>query len=439
MLARLAEDAAVHRFLLLASLVACNETSLGEVLYGTLEVRPAAVSLAGGCGYEERTVTLQSVGIVGVDVVSISLDGDGWALLQLPSVPFTIPTDSEVELVLLGNEGEATLTIETDIVGEAPIVVPLSATQNAPPTLAWVSPSDDDIVLPGAELIVAVDDAHDPVEDLVVRWSSNVDGTVGVGFGGENGQSATTWAEATGGDHVLTASVTDTCGTTASADVSICRQDGYLSETLDLSTWAMNGNARYDADNGWVELTDVSSTFQLGSAFQTTATTGDNVQLAFSFYVSGGTGADGFAVTALDTTRATSYVAQSGGCLGYGGGGVCGAFEPLYGWNVEVDTYYSGGLDPTTADHVSFHFDGDVAGYEAFAALPEMEDDAWHDMSIQVVAPRVTIAIDGVTYIDEDIEGHYDFPAEVGFTAATGGETNYHLIRSLAVIENVCE
>ena len=74
--------------------------------------------------------------------------------------------------------------------------------------------------------------------------------------------------------------------------------------------------------------------------------------------------------------------------LGYGGGGVCGAFEPLYGWTVEMDTFFSAGLDPTEEDHVSFHFDGDVAGYEVYAAVPDMEDDAWHEMVIEVEAPR---------------------------------------------------
>lgn len=425
--------------LVLLLFVSCSETGLDEVVYGTLLVAPEVVAFDGGCGYEERTVTLQSVGEVDIDVLSISLEGEGWSLLQLPSVPLTIPTGGEVELVLLGNEGDATLTILTDNAEDPTIEVPLSASQNGTPTISWVSPSEGDAVPPGAELIVQLEDADDPLDELVVRWTSDVDGTVGVGFGDENGQSRTVWAEATGGDHVLTATVTDTCGINGSATLSVCRQEGYVSDGLDLSTWALSGTARYDEENDQVELTDTSTTFQLGSAFQTTATTGDNVQLAFSFYVSGGTGADGFAITALDTTRASTYVAQSGGCLGYGGGGVCGAYEPLYGWNVEVDTFFSGGLDPTDADHVSFHFDGDVAGYEAFAALPEMEDDAWHDMTIQVVAPRVTITIDGVVYIDEDIEGHYDFPAEVGFTAATGGETNYHRIRGLAVIEDVCE
>ena len=118
---------------------------------------------------------------------------------------------------------------------------------------------------------------------------------------------------------------------------------------------------------------------------------------------------------------------------------MCGGVDPLYGWTIEVDTFFSPDVDPTPEDHISFHFDGNVVGYEAYAVLPEMEDDSWHDMVIDVVAPRVTVSIDGVVYLDEEMEGDFDFPALVGFTAATGGETNYHRIDSLTVIENLCE
>ena len=280
---------------------------------------------------------------------------------------------------------------------------------------------------------------RDALDDLFVAWSSDVDGSIDLAFADPTGLASIDWPDGTAGDHVLTATVTDTCGAETSVDRAVCRQGGFFGESLDLSTWEFQGDGRYDEGNGWVELTDTTGTFQLGSAFQSVETTGDDVALSFSFYVSGGSGADGFAVTALDTTRATTTLAHPGGCLGYGGGGICGTEAPLYGWTVEVDTYFSGGVDPTEQDHVSFHFDGDVVGWEAFANLPEMEDDSWHEMSIQVNAPRVVVAVDGVVYIDQDIPGHYDFPARVGFTAATGGETNFHLIDDLKVVESVCD
>lgn len=428
----------MQKLMALALVAGCTDYGITAEETGTLRVSPETVVLQGACAYEERTVTLESVGEYAVEISGLEVDGEGWALLDAPSLPASIPPGTNVEVVLLGNQGDAVLRVRSDDPDRPRQTVALVGGANDAPTITWLSPSADGVVQPGELLHVAVEDSHDAPEDLVVAWSSSADGAIDLAQADDQGEASTTWDAGSPGDQTLTATVTDSCGATGSASLEVCRQAGYLSDSLDLSTWELGGQARYDEENGWVELTDVDGTFQAGSAFQTTATTGDQVRLSFSFYVSGGTGADGFAVTALDTDRATGYMAQSGGCLGYGGGGVCGDHDPLYGWNVEVDTFFSAGLDPTEADHISFHFDGDVAGLEAWAELPELEDDAWHEMTIEVLAPRVSIAVDGVTYIDEDIEGYYDFPAEVGFTAATGGETNYHLIDDLAVIEDVC-
>lgn len=421
------------------SVAACSETGVKEIETGTLEVDPAQVVLSGSCSYEERVVTLSSVGEHAVTVNALTLQGEGWALLSAPPLPLSLPPGDQAEVVLLGQQGEARLQVGSDD-PEAPTqTVSLEGLANVPPVLAWVSPEEGAVVEPGDPLVVDVSDAQDDPTDLVVSWNSDVDGVVGAGIPDALGQAEVAWVDATGGNHRLSATVTDACGASTTVERSVCRQAGYASESLDLSTWTFEGSASYDTDAGWVELTSLTPTFQLGSAFQTIETRGDNVRLAFSFYVSGGTGADGFAVTALDTTRATTTLAHPGGCLGYGGGPVCGGVDPLYGWSIEVDTFFSAGVDPTPEDHISFHFDGDVVGYEAFAVLPDMEDEQWHDMVIEVVAPRVTVSIDGTVYLDEEFDGHYDFPALVGFTAATGGETNFHRIDGLTVIENLCE
>ena len=110
------------------------------------------------------------------------------------------------------------------------------------------------------------------------------------------------------------------------------------------------------------------------------------------------------------------------------------------GWSIEVDTWYNGEHnDPTSADHVSVHFDGNVNVPTVWAALPEMEDGNWHRMSVDVLGTWITVAIDGTTYIDQDVSQLTSFPAYVGFTAATGGATNYHLIDALEVEEFVCD
>ena len=40
--------------------------------------------------------------------------------------------------------------------------------------------------------------------------------------------------------------------------------------------------------------------------------------------------------------------------------------------------------------------------------------------------------------MDVELTGYFDFPAHVGFSAATGGLTNYHLIDALTVTDAAC-
>jgi hypothetical protein len=55
------------------------------------------------------------------------------------------------------------------------------------------------------------------------------------------------------------------------------------------------------------------------------------------------------------------------------------------------------------------------------------------------VAPRLTVQVDGTTYIDQDLSGNFSFSGYVGFTAGTGGDTNQHLIDELVVTDYSCD
>lgn len=56
-----------------------------------------------------------------------------------------------------------------------------------------------------------------------------------------------------------------------------------------------------------------------------------------------------------------------------------------------------------------------------------------------VVGSHVVVSIDGTTYMDTTIDELTPFSAYVGFTAATGSLTNYHLIDALSVEGFVCD
>ncbi|MFN7142444.1 MAG: lectin-like domain-containing protein [Myxococcota bacterium] len=432
--------------LLLLPLLACSEYTLegekpdpgleeNDPEYPQVQVQPRAVELGAVCGgVGESTVTVSNVGSAPLNVRGATVTGDAWVIGEV-TFPATLAVGDTLAIPVSGGPGSAVLTIVTDDPAKPEIEVPLSVTADAPPTATIRSPADGE-VLPGsgaATFAGTVSDDVDAPEALTVAWASDVDGVLGTGPAAATGETTVSWdpAARTAGTHLVTLTATDSCGQTAESFISVCQDQGYTADDLDLATWHFEGSARWDASNGWVELTTPTYD-QSGTAFQTGSTVGaDNVNIAFRFYVSGGSGADGISLTALDTTRMTGFVGSTGGGIGYAG---------LPGWSIEVDTWYNGEYgDPTQDDHVSIHFDGQPMGPAAWAALPEMEDGAWHDMEVSVLAPHVTVTIDGVTYIDTDLAGFTAFPAYVGFTGATGGSTNAHLIDALTVTRYVCD
>ena len=398
---------------------------------------PSAIDLGTRCGVApepvDTVVTVANEGDAALTLSEATVEGEGWTLGAF-TLPVTLLPGETTPFTVTGGEGPGLFTLRSDDPDEPTLEIPLASEGDAPPTAEIVDPLDGS-VLPVSAVTTMLGQLSDDggAELLELSWSSDVDGLLSTDLAAPDGSSAYLWDSAarSAGTHSVTLTVTDACGQSASDTVTFCQDEGYSADSLDLTTWHFEGSALYDSTNGWVEITKPLNT-QSGTAFQTAATVpADNVVVDFSFYVSGGSGADGFSLTALDTTRMTSFVGDSGGGIGYAG---------LPGWSIEVDTWYNPELgDPTPDDHVSFLFDGYPYTVYAWATLPEMEDGAWHTMQVSVIAPHVTVVIDGVTYIDQDIAGTYAFPAYVGFTAATGGATNYHLIDALEVTRYVCE
>ncbi|MCK6520636.1 hypothetical protein L6R49_04260 [Myxococcota bacterium] len=398
-----------------------------------LQVSPTAVALGPVCGEESVEVTLTNAGEGALTITALTPSG-AWTFTP-PSLPLVLNQGEQHTLTVTGGPGSGALTIESDDPSAPTLTVPLASDANAPPVLTFLAPGDGD-VLPVSvvtELVATLEDDRDAPESIGITWTSDVEGVLSTDPASSSGLVRYEWDAAArlSGTHLVTLTGTDSCGASSEVQVSFCQDAGYTADSLDLATWYFAGNASYDSTNSWVELTK-PLTSQSGTAFQTASTaSGDNVVIQFSFFASGGSGADGLSLTALDSSRMTGFVGELGGGLGYKG---------LPGWSVEIDTYYNGEYnDPTPVDHVSFHLDGDVYNPILWATLPEMEDGKWHEMSVSVSGTTVVVDVDGVNYINGTVSGITAFPAYVGFSASTGALTNSHLIDALEVTRSVCE
>ena len=401
-----------------------------EVLEPYLVVDPMSLSVEGVCGSEpySTSLTILNAGEGDLVISDIEVQAVGWSIVD-PLYPLVLPSGAIHTLPVETTEGSGLLTIYSNDPLEPALWVDVHATRDLSPNLSIQSPVDGDIIpVEGSDFVVQVSDAEDDSTGFSVSWYSDIDGLLDTTPVDVNGLSTLTGILPTHGAQEISALVVDSCGNEGFDAIGVCQQFGYETDNLDISTWNFEGSAQWDSTLGVVELTS-PITNSAGTAFSTASVVNaQQVEIEFLFFASGGSGADGFSLTALDESRMTGFVGQTGGGIGYAG---------MPGWSIEVDTYYNGS-DPTSADHVAFTFDGNVNSPVIWAALPEMEDGQWHSMRVAVNDPHVLVEIDGVEYLNQNVTGNLNFPAYVGFTAATGSLTNYHLIDSLTVTEEVC-
>ena len=163
----------------------------------------------------------------------------------------TVAAGEQAVISVSGSSGDGTLTIETDDAANPTLTVALSAVQNQPPTVTIADHGD--VVPPGGRATFTASVTDDDPDGVTLVWRSSEDGELGTG-------DTLQWdgPARTEGAHTVIVTATDACGAVASDETSVCQNAGYTEETLDLETWTFSGRAHWDADNGWVELTDTT-------------------------------------------------------------------------------------------------------------------------------------------------------------------------------------
>lgn len=186
--------------------------------------------------------------------------------------------------------------------------------------------------------------------------------------------------------------------------------------------WVRNGAATVDGHD--LVLTPAQPG-RAGSAFATSTLASNGLTARFVAELRGGTGADGLTFTLLDAAAPATSLGRRAGSLGYGG--LPNAIA------VTLDTYRNS-TDPGP------NFVGVATGRRApadalFYAASSTDvgplTTGTHTVLVTVYNGHVRVAVDGDLKIDVTVP----LPPRVrpGFTAATGGRSQRHVVRDVAI------
>ncbi len=140
----------------------------------------------------------------------------------------------------------------------------------------------------------------------------------------------------------------------------------------------------------------------------------------FNFRIGGGTGADGMTFAFVPDY---TYPDTEGGSLD---------FYNTSGYAVEFDTYYNPSVDPNE-HHIAVLYNS-YSNHLATANV-NVEDNQWHSCIIDFNMGHITVTIDNVQRLDYVILNYTPFTGYFGFTAATGGANNWHVIDNVVIYD----
>ena len=345
-------------------------------------------------------------------------------------------------------DGDATPDADPDTGADADADTPEPA---GVPSAEITQPAGRDVIEVGTPIDfrgVVGDTLHAPGM-LAVRWVSDVDGPLFDGPPNRDGLTGFTTDALTPGWHNITLIATNPDGAVANAQVRIGICQWGDPETFDTeingAAWRIYGDAFWDP-GGWLEMTgNVQGRKGAIYNIRDIVNPGD-VAIRFRIWTGGGTGADGFAMSVFDVADVAELdrlnaEAGSGGALGYGVGGDWGDWE-VDGFHVEFDTWhnvFNGDnelhTDPTPENHIGVMTNGDPGTHHLWAEIPTIEDQQWHDVTVEVEGARVVVTLDGVTVIDGEVPGLNFKGGFIGFSGTTGFFTNFHRFDRLQVLQ----
>lgn len=228
-------------------------------------------------------------------------------------------------------------------------------------------------------------------------------------------------------------SVTDPAITdTATVTTRVIKEGDYADDFgTDCGLWSYRGAAYRDEENGYVVLTkplgNQSGIIWLNDEFTS------SFSAQFRYKVGGGSGSDGFVFMFYKTK---DYEPADGGALAFNGGQPDG-YDPGYG--IEFDSWQNSAFDwepppvqgDPSANHIALIKDR-TDNHLVVVDDARCDDNQWHQVNVTVDSNAVAVEVDGDQVLGW--EGAIDRAfGGLGFGAATGGGTNWHIIDDVRI------
>jgi hypothetical protein len=188
------------------------------------------------------------------------------------------------------------------------------------------------------------------------------------------------------------------------------------------SDFTLYNNATYNSTEGRVYLTTAED-WKSGGMFFNDRVRSSYLEIAFDFEIGGGSGADGIALVFMDSPR-----------LGFDGGGL--GFHGTDGWAVEFDTWANSGetenhISVTTADDVNYYVNNNIPDFEDTGIFSC--EVIFNQGYLEVYLENPSISFEKTKVIEYTFTNLTEINSYIGFTAATGGLNNNHIVDNVRI------
>jgi len=386
-----------------------------------IAVSPATLDWRAACNTEPADLTVTNEGDAPLTLTTITVEGG--VDVAATALPLVLAPGASQVLSLLIEPGAGLVLLGSDDPDEPVIGVPITAEGNINPVASLLSPYEGQFLPADGSftLTAIVADTEDAADTLAVEWVSSFTGVVGTSVPDADGFVRLEWPEAArqSGPQTMAVRATDRCGAVGEETLFFCQEGPFTFDALVADAWHTEASAVVDPNVGTLVL-GAPDAAAVGAAFDAFSLVNAEV-VSVRFRVRATGAVRGFSLTALDGDGASAGWIGGDGCgLGFGGGADCTGGPALPGWSLAFAAANDEGC--LAEEHVAWTFDGDVSTWSACAATGGgLYDGAWHDVSVDVAAPVVTVTVDGAAVLATSLDATWAFSAFLGFTAVTDG------------------